>query len=143
MWYHGFLSTPDLPEALVPGRERELLTYFFRVAAHDPTTFTDHDIDVYATALASLGALRGALAHRRARDASAAQNREFARSPLTMPVLAIGAKQSFGGRVGDAARGYATDVTTAVADHCGHWIPEERPVWLTRTLLGFFGDHGP
>ncbi|SEP34091.1 alpha/beta fold hydrolase [Amycolatopsis saalfeldensis] len=139
MWHYGFLSTPDLPEALIPGRERELLTYFFRAAAHDPTTFTDHDIDAYAAALASLGALRGALAHHRARDTSLAQNREFARNPLTMPVLAIGARQSFGARVGDAARQFATTVTTAVVDRCGHWVPEERPVWLTRTLLDFLG----
>jgi pimeloyl-ACP methyl ester carboxylesterase len=143
MWHPAFFRTPDLPEALIPGRERELLTYFFHHAAYDPTAFSDADIDEYATALGRLGALRGALAHHRSRPTNLAQNKEFARQRLRMPVLAIGAANSFADRIAEAARQFADEVTAAVAEKSGHWIPEERPVWLTNQLTTFFSTHRP
>ena len=139
LWHPAFFRTPDVPEALIPGREHALLGYLFRQSAHDPAAFTDEDIDVYARALASLGALRGALAHHRARPANVVANRELAARPLTMPVLTIGAAQSFATRIADALRDVATDVTAVVADECGHWVPEERPDWLVEQLVAFFG----
>jgi len=56
-----------------------------------------------------------------------------------MPVLTIGAEQSFGTRIADAAQHFAENVTGAVVKRCGHWIPEERPAWLTHQLTAFFG----
>ncbi len=137
MWHPGFFGTPDLPEALIPGRGEQLLSYFFRQAAYDQTAFAAEDIHAYARALASLGALRGALAHHRARPQNITRNRELAEHPLTMPVLAIGAVQSFASRVADAAQHFAADVTGAVVNRCGHWIPEERPIWLANQLTAF------
>lgn len=138
LWHPAFFRTPDLPEALIAGREHALLSYFFRQSAYDRTAFTDDDIDTYAKSLATLGALRGALAHHRARQANIAINRELAKHPLTMPVLTIGAAQSFATRIADAAQHFATNVTGLVADECGHWIPEERPDWLAHQLTTFF-----
>jgi pimeloyl-ACP methyl ester carboxylesterase len=137
LWHPAFFRTPDLPETLITGREEALVSYFLRQSAYDRTAFTDDDIRRYAAALASLGALRGALAHHRARPLNIIRNHEFAQRPLTMPVLAIGAMQSFATRIADAARGFATDVTGVVASCCGHWIPEERPVWLAHQLSAF------
>jgi pimeloyl-ACP methyl ester carboxylesterase len=58
-----------------------------------------------------------------------------------MPVLTIGALQSFGSSIEEAARHFAEDVTGVVAERSGHWIAEERPVWLAQQLLAFFGTH--
>lgn len=147
LWHPGFFRTPDLPEALIAGREHALLSYFFRQSAYDQTAFTDDDIHAYAQALTTLGALRGALAHHRARPLNIAANRELAKHPLTMPVLTIGAAQSFATRITDAAQHFATNVTGIVADRCGHWIPEERPNWLADQLITFLRParawHGP
>jgi pimeloyl-ACP methyl ester carboxylesterase len=55
-----------------------------------------------------------------------------------MPVLAIGAALSFAEHMEEGARQFANSVTGVVAQRCGHWVPEERPVWLMRQLTGFF-----
>jgi pimeloyl-ACP methyl ester carboxylesterase len=143
LWHPGFFRVPDLPEALITGRETVLLNHFFRQSAYDPAAFTDVDVSTYARSLAALGGLRGALAYHRARPANIADNRELSRHPLAMPVLAAGAAQSFGPKIADAARDFATDVTGIVAERCGHWIPEEQPVWLASQLIAFFAGPWP
>ena len=84
--------------------------------------------------------MRGAFAHYRAFAQTAQQNREGAAVKLAMPVLAIGAETSYGAGMGATARLFATDVRGVVVGRTGHWIAEERPVWLTRELLAFFGE---
>jgi pimeloyl-ACP methyl ester carboxylesterase len=142
-WHLAFLSTPDVPEALLAGRERVLLEYLFRSGAYDQMTFADDDIGAYAQAIAAPGGVRAAAAHVRAIPESGRLNRQLSERKLAMPVLAIGGEISPGGRVADAARQFADHVTTAIADRCGHWIPEERPVWLSQQLIGFFAGTAP
>src|SRR5215472_460557 len=138
-WHLAFGSTPDVPEALLAGRERVLVEYLLR-RAYDPTTFPDADIDEYVRPLATLGGIRGALAHIRAMPQSAEHNRSLSARKLAMPVLAIGSAISFGKHMEEGARQFAESVTGAVVGRCAHWIPEERPVWLSRQLVAFFGQ---
>jgi pimeloyl-ACP methyl ester carboxylesterase len=102
-------------------------------------TFSDEEIDAYARPFAALGGVRGALAHIRAIPNSATLNRKLSEKKLEMPVLAIGAELSFGRSMAEGARRFAHHVSGAVAERCGHWIPEERPDWLSEQLLAFFG----
>jgi pimeloyl-ACP methyl ester carboxylesterase len=140
-WHLGFLSTPDLPEVLLANRESAFLTFLFR-HAWDPATFSESEIEAYVKPFAALGGTRAALAHVRAMSRSAELNRKVAERKLRMPVLAIGGEISFGARMADAARQFAENVTGAVAERCGHWIPEERPAWLSGQLIAFFADTG-
>ena len=103
-------------------------------------TFSDDDLNAYVDSIAALGGVRAAAAHVRAMPESAQLNRRLSRRKLTMPVLAIGGEISFGPRVADAARQFAKHVTAAIAERCGHWIPEERPAWLSQQLAGFLTD---
>ena len=64
-------------------------------------------------------------------------NKKLAQQRLQMPVLAIGAELSYGERMAEGARLFADDVKGAVAERCGHWIPEERSVWLAQELATF------
>jgi pimeloyl-ACP methyl ester carboxylesterase len=140
LWHLAFGSTPDVPEALLAGRERVLVEFLLRHGACDPTAFSDEDIDAYARSFAALGGVRGALAHIRAIPRSAALNRTLAVKRLAMPVLAIGAALSYGPRMEEGACRFADDVTGLVAEQCGHWVPEERPSWLAQQLLAFLGE---
>lgn len=137
MWHPGFMSTPDLPEALLAGRERVLLDFLFREFSHERTAFSAEDIDVYARNFAATGGVRSALAHYRARPLSVALNQRLSKRRLTMPVLTIGATSSFGGSIEESARGFADDVKGVLVERSGHWVPEERPVWLARQLVNF------
>lgn len=140
LWHPGFMMTPDLPEALVAGRERLLLEYLFRSSAYDQSVFSDAEIDAYLRPFAGLGGVRGAFSHYRAREASTALNKALAERRLPMPVLAIGARQSYGDRVEQAMRNVADHVRGVVVERVGHWIPEERPAWLVDQLLAFLDD---
>jgi pimeloyl-ACP methyl ester carboxylesterase len=89
-WHFLFNPIPDLPEALLQGRERILIEWFFNRKAVNPTaTFSREDIDEYERVYASLGGMRGMLGYYRAVLEDMKQNSELANHPLEVPVLAL------------------------------------------------------
>ena len=78
---------PDLPEALIAGRERLYIDWFLKRKAARPDCFTDEDIDEYLRVLMINGGLRAGTGYYRAAALSAAQNRELLQTgPLSMPI---------------------------------------------------------
>jgi pimeloyl-ACP methyl ester carboxylesterase len=138
LWHLAFGMTPDVPERMLVDRERIFVEFLLRRGCYDPMTFPDQEIDAYTRPFAALGGVRGALAHIRAIPNSAELNRKLAEKVLEMPVLAIGAELSFGKYMAEGARRFARHVSGLVAERSGHWIPEERPDWLSERLLAFF-----
>lgn len=69
------------------------------------------------------------------------QNKEYSNVKLPMPVLALGGKCSFGSAALDSMRLLATNVSGGVIPDTGHWIAEERPIFLTEQLFAFFGSN--
>jgi pimeloyl-ACP methyl ester carboxylesterase len=143
-WHHAFHMTPDLPEALVQGREREYLSWFYRAFSHRQAAFDGADIDEYLRTYRDPAALRAGFAYYRNIPQDTADNRALLASGrrLQMPVLAVG-----GGRAEARGRGsepeqslreIATDVTGAVIADCGHFVPEEAPAELAALLIGHF-----
>ena len=65
------------------------------------------------------------------------QNAKRAKTPLTVPVLAIGGAESAGRAVGDAMHLAATQVQTLVIPKCGHFVAEEAPEQLLAALTAF------
>ena len=47
VWHLAFHSVRDLPEALVVGRERTYLSWFYRSLVYNPSAITEEDIDEY------------------------------------------------------------------------------------------------
>lgn len=47
-WWFTFYQTPDIPELLIEGKEREYLSSFMKGLAYNPSVFTEQDIDVFA-----------------------------------------------------------------------------------------------
>lgn len=139
-WHFAFHAVPDLPEALLTGREREYLDWFLRRKAANPAAFSDADLDEYVRILRKDGGLRAGLAFYRAAGLSAEQNRSLrANGKLKMPLLAIGADQ---GSIPDMAaplRAVAEQVTGISIRYCGHFIQEEQPAVLAQELAAFFG----
>jgi pimeloyl-ACP methyl ester carboxylesterase len=136
-WHLGFAGTPDVPEALLAGREAVFASYLFRSGSFDQTTFSDDDIASYVEPFAAPGGVRAALAHIRAMPQSADVNRRLAERKLSMPVLTVGTQLTFGNNIETAAHSFAESVTGVVAERSGHWIPEERPVWLVQQITEF------
>ena len=145
-WHHAFHMTPDLPEALVAGRERAYLSWFYEAFSWRRGAFAAADIDEYLRTYTQPDALRAGFAFYRNIPRDSADNKALLDSGLRlkMPVLAIG-----GGRAEARGRGsepeqslreIADDVTGAVIADCGHFVPEERPEELAAHLLRHFEE---
>ncbi len=139
-WHHGFHWVPDLPEALVAGRERLYLSWFYTNLAYNPKAITDEDIDEYVRAYSRPGALHAGFEYYRATPTDLAHNNELIKTKLTMPVLALGGAggKGRGLQVLENLRELATDVQGGAIENCGHWVPEEQPEELAKALVGFF-----
>ena len=142
-WHFLFNDVDDLPEAVLQGRERLLIEWFFRRKAADwVSTFTDADIDEYVQVYSRPGALRGMLGYYRAVLTDIEQNRELMNARLGTPVLALG------GEVGSAPdlfakmKPLAIDVRGGVIASSGHYIPEEQPQALATRIRDFVTELG-
>lgn len=138
-WHFAFHLLPDLPEALIRGREDIYLEWFLRRKAASPMVFSDEDIAEYVRLMRQSGALRTGLAPYREVTVSAAQNVTLcAQGKLTLPLLAISADE---GSIADMAtplRQFAGEVTGITIAHCGHFIPDEQPKALSEAMATFF-----
>lgn len=128
-WHFAFNRLPDLPEMLVAGHEREYLGWLFAKKSAKPWAFTPAVLDEYTRDFTQPGGVRTAFAYYRAAfdDASIAANRERARRPLDMPVLAIGGQFGVGDALRDTLRSVAPDLRGSVLPGCGHFVMEECP----------------
>jgi pimeloyl-ACP methyl ester carboxylesterase len=140
-WHFAFHTVPDLPEALIEGKERIYLDWFLRRKTANPLSFSEADLDEYVRIFALPGALRAGLGFYRAAHQSAEQNRALTeQAKLAMPALAISADQ---GSIPDMAgplRPFAEALRGETIAHCGHFIPEEQPEALARLLGDFFAS---
>ena len=74
-WHHAFHMTPELPEALVQGRERAYLTWFYESFSWQRGAFDAADIDEYLRTYAQPDALRAGFAFYRNIPNDIADNR--------------------------------------------------------------------
>ena len=135
----AFHRLADLPEQLVVGREYEYLSWFFN-NAHRKTAITDADARSYAAAYAKPSALRAGFEYYRAFDQDAIENAGD-RTPLAMPVLALGGEHSpWRTYLHEQLRGEALRLQGDVVPDCGHFIAEEQPIWLVDRIREFLSE---
>jgi pimeloyl-ACP methyl ester carboxylesterase len=145
-WWFAFYQTPDIPETLIEGKEREYLSWFMKGLAYNPSAISEEAIDVFANHAKAPGGLRGPIEHFRAFPMDAEQNKDSAKSKITMPVLVLGGDiyPALGGNYPgnfalDSTKALATNVTGITVPLSGHWIPEEQPKFVIEQLAKFFG----
>jgi pimeloyl-ACP methyl ester carboxylesterase len=122
----------------------QVAAHRYRSFSWQPDAFGAADLDEYLRTYTQPGALSAGFAYYRNIPVDTADNRALLEAGLRlpMPVLAIG-----GGRAEARGRGsepeaslkvIADDVTGAVIDDSGHFVPEERPEALAALLLDHF-----
>ena len=137
-WHFAFHLVPDLPEALLAGRERVYVDWFLNIKALSADTFDTADVDHYAAALAAEGGLRAALAYYRDAAESARKNHEILeRRHLTLPVLGISSSHGSIADMAASISSWADDTTGAVIQGAGHFIPDEQPEAVADALTTF------
>jgi pimeloyl-ACP methyl ester carboxylesterase len=138
-WHLAFNRLDDLPEILLRGRERELLTWLFRAKTTRAWTITPADLGEYVRVNAAPGATRAALSYQRHMlgPEGMAHSRARAERKLAMPVLAVGAESGVGAMLLDTMRLVSEDVQGAVLAGCGHYMPEEAPRAVAEQIIKF------
>jgi len=135
--WHFNAGGPDF-ERLVAGRERIYLDRFWNEFAGTPSKIDEATRRHYAELYSQPGAMRAAFAQFNAiAQKDVADNIEFSKTKLTMPVLAIGGEKSFGENMAIVMRNAATNVRGEVVPDAGHWLMEESPD-ATVALIGGF-----
>jgi pimeloyl-ACP methyl ester carboxylesterase len=148
VWWFPFHQAPDIPEALVEGKETMYLSWFYHNLAYNPSAITQTDIDEFVSHYSAPGGMRDGFNYFRAFPQDAIQNENYSKTKLTMPVLALGAGfiPGFGGNVTInyalyGMQALAQNVTGIQVPNSGHWIPEERPDFVIKLLDTFFGGN--
>ncbi|SFV05465.1 Pimeloyl-ACP methyl ester carboxylesterase [Methylobacterium sp. 174MFSha1.1] len=143
-WFFLFHLVPDLPEALIAGREDIWLRHFFSDWCFNPHAISGADFDAYVAAYKAPGAVRGAMADYRANQEDTAQDLVDADVKISCPVLSLwGADFGAVGKTFDMAAVWAemaSDLRTAAIPRCGHLPHEEQPQEVNRLLLDFLAD---
>jgi pimeloyl-ACP methyl ester carboxylesterase len=144
LWWIIFHQTPDVPEALVQGKEMTYLSWFYQNLAYNPAAITQADINEYVSHYYAPGGMRAGFEYYRAIPQDAIQNENYSKTNLTMPVLALGAGYipAFGGNPNTAAENgmkmLAQNVTGIIVPNSGHFIQEEQPDVVVKLLNNFF-----
>jgi pimeloyl-ACP methyl ester carboxylesterase len=136
-WHFYFNAQPELPEALIVGRERVFLEWLFRARSANRAAIEPAAVDEYVRLYSRTDAWRHALMYYRAIFETAAQNRATATSTLAQPVLGVGGGAWLGELMKQAIEPVCADLRFEVIPDCGHFVPEEAPERLAALLLEF------
>jgi pimeloyl-ACP methyl ester carboxylesterase len=131
LWHGEFHMIPDLPEALVAGRQAVYFRYFFDVGTKNGSAISDADVEHYADAYREPDQLRSAFDVYRAIPANMAFNAERT-GTIDVPLLLVGGEHVFGPvltRLAENLRAnYGwTDVEVEIIEDGKHYLVEERP----------------
>jgi pimeloyl-ACP methyl ester carboxylesterase len=107
---------------------------FYKVWAYNLEAITEADIDEYVSHYSAPGGMRAGFEYYRAFPIEEEQNRGFSKVKLQMPVLALGGEYSFGTAALKSMKLLATNVSGGTVPFSGHWIAEECPDFLIRSL---------
>lgn len=136
-WLFSFHQTPQLPEMLTAGKEREYLSFAYTGFAHRKEAITPAAITEYTRAYSAPGAMSAGFEWYRAFATNAEQNHANAATKLTMPVLALGGDHGMGPFILPMVEAVAENVQGGSVPNCGHWLAEEAPDYLLEKLLAF------
>jgi pimeloyl-ACP methyl ester carboxylesterase len=128
MWWWVLPLAPGVPEALIAGKEREFLNWFYRgdaVVKHE--AIPAETVNEYLRTFAGPEGVLGSLGVYRTAFATMAQTLPLTQSKVLVPVVAIGGERGLGARVGQFVSMVAANVESVVLPGCGHFVPEECP----------------
>jgi pimeloyl-ACP methyl ester carboxylesterase len=146
-WWVIFHQTPDVPEALVQGKEMEYLSWHYQNLAYNPAAITQAAINEYVSHYSAPGGMRAGFEYYRAFPQDAIQNQNYSKTKLTMPVLALGGGYLplFGGNITMpivyGMKLLAQNVHGIIVPNSGHYIAEEQPVFVVKSLNNFFSGN--
>ena len=140
-WHFHFSG--KYAEELTAGRERIYLDWLWdRFAAH-PERIGKAERTTTAASYAQPGNMRVGFSYFANFDKDSAENIAFAKTPLQMPVLAMGGEKSMGALMPEFAKAVAANVQASVIPDSGHWLMDENPRATISALVNFLAANPP
>jgi pimeloyl-ACP methyl ester carboxylesterase len=145
-WFFIFNQVPDLPEALISGREDLWLRHLFSDWCYNPLAIDGEAFDTYVKAYRRPGALRGAMSDYRAIGEDVAQDLVDADQKIACPTLALWGEDFHAvGQMFDMKQVWeemASNLSVAPIPRAGHLPQEEQPELVNAALLDFLRGWG-
>jgi pimeloyl-ACP methyl ester carboxylesterase len=138
VWHFNFYGT--YAEQLTAGRERVYLDWLWNRFAFHPERIGNAERAAIAESYAQPGTMRVGFTYFKDFNADASEDATFAKTPLQMPVLAIGGEKSFAPLMPALAKAVAANVRTSVIPDAGHWLMDENPAATIAALSAFLAE---
>ena len=143
MWHFYFNRLEGLPEALIHGREREFLAWWFGPNKLARTWAIDHEaFEEYLRVFTKPGAARAGLMYYRevfsprGRAASVVRREK----KLDMPILTLGGGYADRDNLLTTMQQFSSNVRGHVFEGIGHHLPEECPAEMADAIFDFWRD---
>ncbi|KAI9696730.1 MAG: hypothetical protein M1836_005092 [Candelina mexicana] len=146
MFHFTFQALPDLPEALVTGRERIYLKHFFERLCLNPAAISRQDLDQYTMSYSQPGALRCGFEIYRAFEKDKEENESWVRESgkCMVPAMVLsGDNSALKKLAAEMVREVYEDFEVGTVEDSGHWVAEENPEDFVRKVLKFVGKYAP
>jgi pimeloyl-ACP methyl ester carboxylesterase len=141
IWHFSFHAVRDLPEKLIDGKEDVYLNWFYDYGSYNQSAITPEAREEYIKQYSKPGAMRAGFEYYRAVFEDIKQNKEYGKEKLEIPIFTIGGEAAIGNATTTSFQKVANNVTGITLPNTGHFIPEERPDFVTKQILKFFGDN--
>lgn len=145
--WHFPMNAARLSASFATGREDQFIPQFFTDWVYNVAAIGPDDLAEYVRIAKRPGAIESGAAYYNAPTILTEDGGTLPARSLTMPLLFVGAEFGFGGWLGGDTRAayatvarYATQSSYEVVDRCGHWVAEDRPVYLARRIGEFFSE---
>jgi pimeloyl-ACP methyl ester carboxylesterase len=138
LWHFSFHAVRDLPEKLIDGKEDVYLNWLYDSFLYNQSAITTDDREEYIKQYSKPGAMRAGFEYYRSVFEDIKQNKEYGKQKLEIPILTIGGEAGLGNITTTSFQKVANNVTGITLPNTGHFIPEERPNFLTKQIIDFF-----
>lgn len=138
IWHFHFHG--KYAEQLTAGREEIYLNRIWDDFAAHPERITPGERAHIAASYAQPGNMHAGFQYFAGFDKDATENVGFAKTPLPIPVLAMGGAKSFGSLMPAFAHAVARNVETSVIPDSGHWLMDENPRATEAALVRFLDE---
>lgn len=139
MWWWILPLAPGVPERLIVGNERAFLTWFYEGATAHPESIDPEAVDEYVRTFSGREAVLGALGVYRTAFTTIEQTEPLMHRKVVVPISTLAGDKGLGERVRDWVQLVAEQVDGRVIADCGHFLPEERPEEVVRTIAALSG----
>lgn len=140
MWWWVLPLAPGVPERLIVGNERAFLTWFYEGSTGNRSAIEESTVEEYLRTFSGSRGVLGALGVYRTAFTTIDQTTPLTSAKVQVPVVTLGGAKGLGVKVREMVEQVAEHVTGSVLDSSGHFLPEEAPQELVRTLLNTLGQ---